>query len=391
MKLKNRWGNLAAGFILLLFMGLIYAWSIIGAPISADLGWSSSQNSLVFTISMIFFCLGGIAAGLSAKRIPLKVMLWIAAACMLIGFFIAAHAKNHIEVCLTYGVLCGTGVGISYNSVISSVSKWFPDRPGFCSGTLLMGFGAGGMLLGNFASALETALGWRSTFVIFAVTYAAILVAASLLFGIPAMSIVVSKDEDDASMGITQILRTQSFWLCFVWAVALSGAGLAVIAQAQQIAVGIQIAVQRATLLVGAISVCNGLSRVVVGSAFDTLGMKKVMMAISALFLVAIGGICVASKLGNAVLLTICFLLIGFAYGGCPPVCASFVMAMYGKKYYALNFSAMNTNLIAASLLGPIIVSKSVDTTGSYLTGFYILLGLVVCVAPLPLLISRKK
>lgn len=55
---------------------------------------------------------------------------------------------------LTYGVLAGLGIGISYNVVVATVSAWFPDQKGLCSGCLMMGFGASALVLGNWASAM---------------------------------------------------------------------------------------------------------------------------------------------------------------------------------------------------------------------------------------------
>ncbi|HIY82768.1 MAG TPA: MFS transporter, partial [Candidatus Rubneribacter avistercoris] len=50
-------------FVLQLFLGLIYGWSLFIAPLEADFGWARSDTSLIFTISMVFFCVGNLAAG----------------------------------------------------------------------------------------------------------------------------------------------------------------------------------------------------------------------------------------------------------------------------------------------------------------------------------------
>ena len=79
-RLKTRWGLLALGTVVLLFAGIIYAWSIIKAPFAGELGWSDSALTFNFTLTMCFFCLGGLVSGLLAKRLSVCVRLLIAAA-----------------------------------------------------------------------------------------------------------------------------------------------------------------------------------------------------------------------------------------------------------------------------------------------------------------------
>ena len=61
---KVRWGYLLLGVVLLLFLGLIYAWSVFRAPLEKEFGWSKAQTSVTFSVSMMMFCLGGLAGGI---------------------------------------------------------------------------------------------------------------------------------------------------------------------------------------------------------------------------------------------------------------------------------------------------------------------------------------
>jgi hypothetical protein len=51
-------------------------------------------------------------------------------------------------VFLGYGVIggIGLGLGIGYISPVSTLIKWFPDRPGLATGTAIMGFGGGALI-----------------------------------------------------------------------------------------------------------------------------------------------------------------------------------------------------------------------------------------------------
>ena len=97
---------------------------------------------------------------------------------------------------LAYGFLAGLGIGISYNVVVATVSAWFPDKKGLCSGCLMMGFGASALVLGNWASSMfEGAMGWRRTYVILGLALGAVLILTGLILKRPAANQAISQGE----------------------------------------------------------------------------------------------------------------------------------------------------------------------------------------------------
>ena len=163
MKQLNRWVYAIVGVIVLLFAGLVYAWSVLSTPIGAEFtGWTKAQLSLTFTLVMILFCIGSLLCGLLAGRLSAKNAVRLGAVLFLAGFFIASRCQSPLTLYLGFGVLCGLGSGLSYNAVMSTMVRWFPDRPGLISGVLLMGFGGGSFLGGN-ASQIFGAFGINVT------------------------------------------------------------------------------------------------------------------------------------------------------------------------------------------------------------------------------------
>ena len=55
---------------------------------------------------------------------------------------------------LGYGVIGGIGLGIGYISPVSTLIKWFPDRPGLATGLAIMGFGGGALVASPVSSKL---------------------------------------------------------------------------------------------------------------------------------------------------------------------------------------------------------------------------------------------
>ncbi|MFQ9891985.1 MAG: MFS transporter [Emergencia sp.] len=170
---RKRWFYLGVGTLLLIFCGLIYGWSLFREPFGqVYTTWTLSQLSMTFTISMTFFCLGGFAAGKLSAKLPPRVIIMMSAVLLLAGFFGVSRMNPQDPsgslpmLYLCYGVLGGTGVGFSYNSVIGTMNKWFSDKPGTASGIMLMGFGLGALILGSVATSLISSQGIFRTFLI---------------------------------------------------------------------------------------------------------------------------------------------------------------------------------------------------------------------------------
>ena len=387
---KLRWGYLILGVILLLCLGLIYAWSVFRAPLEAEFGWSKAQTSVTFSVSMTMFCLGGLASGVvTGKRGP-RFTLAACAVCLLAGFSLASRINSLPGIYITYGGFCGFGVGLGYNATISTLMRWFPDKQGLVSGITLMGFGFGGMLLGTLGASLITALGWRTTFLIFAVAFAVIMLVGALLLRtaedafVEAVATGGRKKEAVEEIPWREMLRRRNFWLCFVWAIILSAAGLAIINEATTYAAPfVDGDLTRAAALAGMVSIANGVGRVISGQMFDTAGYRTTMLGISVVYIAASAALTASSQTGSVPVLTVAFFLVGLAYGGVPPVNSAFVAYFFGRRHYALNFSIINLNLIAASYLGPLCGG------GSYAGIFTAILIFAVAGVVLTLLVRR--
>ena len=113
---KNRWFMLTIGCVCLFFAGVIYAWSILKAPLAEEFAWNKTQMQFCFTLTLCFFCLGGLVSGLIAKKVSLQKRLLIAAGLSLAGFALVAVNKGSLFLLyISYGVLAGTGIGFIYN------------------------------------------------------------------------------------------------------------------------------------------------------------------------------------------------------------------------------------------------------------------------------------
>lgn len=373
-KTNHQWAILAAGIILMLCSGLIFAWSVFVAPIESDLGFNRSQTSLVFTIALSVSILGQISAGIIAARKSPRVSLVITSILLLVGFIGAAKIHSLGGLYVFYGVIAGMGIGMSYNTVLATVVKHFPHRSSFATGLLLMGFGMGGMVFGSLTTSLMLAIGWRNTFIAIGLLFAALHIAGSFIMKAP------TAEQIGNYPGVTaidvhpmQMIRKGNFLCLFGWSVLISGSALMIIAHAAPCASEIGASVQIAALASGIISVFNGCSRVVFGYLYDRHGHRVVMAIISATLLIGTAAITVAYQNRIIPLLLVGFGLLGMTEGGGPPTVASYIKEKYGLKYLGVNIGILNLHMIAASLLGPMIAGAIQTHYGSYSFSFYAL------------------
>lgn len=394
-----RWAYLVLGVFSLLFAGVIYAWSILKTPLSDAFGWTASQLALNFTLTMCFFCLGGFVGGLISKKLGCRWSLLIAAVLSGIGFILVSRLNGALPALyLSYGVLAGLGIGIAYNVIISTVSAWFPDKKGLCSGALMMGFGASALVVGKAASVLIEGPGWRSAYISVGAALILVLSAAAFVLRRPLPDLVLPKPQARAALAdesfeqtdwpTSKMIRRVSFWMAFLCIVCLAAVGNTVISFAKDLAMSVGAQAALATTLVGILSICNGLGRIIFGALFDLLGRRKTMLTANFLTILA-AGVTLLSVLTKSIPLCIAGLcLTGFSYGAAPTISSAFISAFYGIKYFPLNFSVMNFNLMCASLMAT-VASGLLESTGGYVGPFILLVALSVVSLVLNLCIKK--
>ena len=406
MKHLNRWVYAIVGVIVLLFAGLVYAWSVLSTPIAAEFAdWSKAQLSMTFTIVMIMFCIGSLLCGLLSGKLSAKMSVRIGAVLFLLGFFLASRTQSLAMLYIGFGVLCGLSSGLCYNAVMSTMVRWFPDRPGLISGVLLMGFGGGSFIIGKLYQAWTPVEigGWRASFLVMGIIIFVVLAICSFFFVAPGADFVAPAAKGKAAVKTAgreykplEMVKKPSFWLYYVWAVALSAAGLALISQASSVvweASASQTAGAVATI-VGLISICNALGRVLFGGMYDKYGRSLSMQLVNILFIVTSGVLILALTAKSVVVVIIGFILGGLAYSGITPTNSAFCRAYFGPVNYPVNFSLINSNLIFASF-GSTVSGALFDASGSYNVTFFLIIGLAVvgilCSLAISALDKREK
>src|SRR5579863_7159293 len=155
MMSENRWLIAAAGVVMQVALGAVYAWSVFRTPLVKGFNWTISEVTLTFTIAIFTVGWAAFAGGLWMRSAGPRIVGVTGGLLYGTGVFLASFSNHGLWVLyLTYGVLGGAGLGLGYIVPVATLVKWFPDRRGFITGVAVAGFGAGALVTAPLAARL---------------------------------------------------------------------------------------------------------------------------------------------------------------------------------------------------------------------------------------------
>src|SRR5881227_1443266 len=192
----SRWLIPPAALCVHLCIGQAYAFSVFNLPMTKLIGisqsapddWKLTELGWIFSIAIFFLGASAAVFGRWVEEGGPRRAMFTSALCWAGGFFLSAigvYLHNLCLIYLGYGVLGGIGLGLGYISPVSTLIRWFPDRPGMATGMAIMGFGGGALIASPLSTALMTHFkggspqGVAPTFVSMGVTY-----FAYMMFGV---------------------------------------------------------------------------------------------------------------------------------------------------------------------------------------------------------------
>jgi len=388
-----RWPRLVIGGIALMCAGIVYAWSILKAPFESV--WNSEQLGLNYTLTVCFFCVGGLISGLISKKTTALLRLILSGVLLFLGFFITSRligsqldSGSAFLLFLSYGVLAGMGIGFAYNTVIGVTSAWYPDKTGLCTGTLLMCFGLGSLILGRLSAVLGSpdSIGWKNTYIVLAIVIGVILVAAAFLVKRPpagtefpkAKAIKKSgRSEPIKDYSAPEMLKRLSFYQIFVMVTLVASSGSAVNSFAKDIMKDVNAVESVAITMAVVLPLFNGFGRIASGWLYDGIGLRKTTCIIGALAVTGPVVVVLALAMNSLALCVVGLCLCLMSYGTGSTVLTVYGASFYGPMSYSLNISILMLVLIPAPFAAT-IAGRIKDATGGFSNAFIIL---IVCSA----------
>src|SRR5258705_7710849 len=162
-------------------LGAVYAWSVFRVPLTSQFGWSTSEVTLTFTISIFVLGVAAFFGGLWLNRKGPRVVAITGGALYGLGVMLASFSANKLWwLYLSYGLIGGIGLGFSYIVPVAVLVKWLPDRRGMITGIAVGGFGAGVLLTPPVATRLIQNVFVLNTFAYLGISHLMLSVAPRL-------------------------------------------------------------------------------------------------------------------------------------------------------------------------------------------------------------------
>src|SRR4030095_764748 len=180
MRTSNRWVIAIAGVFLQVALGAVYAWSVFRVPLAKQFGWSISEITLTFTISIFILGFAAFFGGLWLNRKGPRIVALTGGVLYGLGVFLASFSHRLSWLYLSYGVIGGIGLGFSYIVPVAVLVQWFPDRRGLITGIAVGGFGAGALITAPVATRLIQSVGVLNTFAYLGIGFLIIAITAAM-------------------------------------------------------------------------------------------------------------------------------------------------------------------------------------------------------------------
>jgi MFS family permease len=411
----SRWLVPPAALAIHLSIGQAYAFSVFNLPLSQRIGvtqsapadWKLSTIGWVFSVAIVFLGLSAALFGPWLDRVGPRKAMFVSALCFGGGFEIAAlGVKTHQFwlLLLGYGVIGGIGLGLGYISPVTTLIRWFPDRPGMATGMAIMGFGGGAMIASPLSTTLmayfktDNAPGVASTFVTLGILY-----FCFMMFGVftvrvprpgwqPAGWVPSDHPKPMVTTGnvtADRAIRTPQFWLLWVVLCMNVTAGIGVLGQAspmiQEMFPG-SITAAAAAGFVGLLSLANMIGRFFWSSLSDYIGRKAVYATFFALGAALYALVPSTGRMGNVVLFVAGYVVIMSMYGGGFATIPAYLRDMFGTIQVGAIHGRLLTAWSTAGVLGPVLVNyireyeigHGVAKADAYTTTMHIMAGLLL-------------
>jgi MFS family permease len=304
----------------------------------------------------------------------------VALVCFSSGFLISAlgaQTKQYWLIVLGYGFVGGIGLGIGYISPVSTLIKWFPDRPGMATGIAIMGFGGGALIASPWSAQMLESFGADHSgialaFLVHGLSYAVFMSLGVLLVRVPR----TERHEQPTAQGpgaLTGVqvsarsaVRTPQFWCLWIVLCMNVTAGIGILEKAAPMITDFfadtsaPVSASAAAGFVALLSAANMAGRIGWSTTSDLIGRKniyRVYLGVGALLYLLIVLFGDTSK----PLFVLCALVIISFYGGGFATVPAYLKDLFGTHEVGAIHGRLLTAWSTAGVLGPLIVNWIAD------------------------------
>lgn len=383
----NRWFIAIMGTLLQIVLGTVYAWSFFQKPIINIYGWTNVQTMWIFSLAILFLGLAAAVGGMLLPKYGPQKLSSIGALLYGGGYLISSYAMFIGSLPLFYigfGVVGGIGLGLGYVTPVATVSKWFPDKKGFITGMVVMGFGLGAFVMSKIIAPFFLEITDGNMVYVF-IYISVVLTVVGVLAGLclrnppkgfvpkdytrPEKSAVSQKQED--SLTVKKSLFSTKFlgmWLVFflnisagIMFIGLQSPMIQDLLIIKDLTLSAEVLAMAGATLIAISSIFNGVGRFIWGGLSDKIGRIQVFrLILGSQMLVFILMMFTSSPWLFGAL--VCYVLL--CYGGGFGAMPSYVLDVFHAKLMPIVYGVILTAWSIGGVVGPQVAA--------YIRDFYV-------------------
>jgi OFA family oxalate/formate antiporter-like MFS transporter len=351
---------LIAGSILQLFLGVIYVWSVFVQPVQSTFGWGIQDVKFTVNLMLCCFVLGILTAGKLQTKLKASYIVLAGGMMMAVGMFatsILSAAAPFWSIWITYGIIGGFGVGLAYNTIISSAQKWFPKKRGLATGISVFTFGFSAVIFAPLVEKLinSSTFGLISTFQILAVAFFAATLALFAFIKLPEnVTGAVVDFGAQKQYTIGQMLKKIDFYLIFFSMMFLTAAFFIINPSLRLLAPIHGLDISFGVTLVMITGLANSAGRLAIPLLGEKIGRREAVLTILLITALGTASLCVI----DGILFVVVIALIAFCYGGSSGIFPLVTADHFGLKNVGANYGVVMIGFMSSVLLFPYIIGQ---------------------------------
>jgi MFS family permease len=416
----NRWLIPPAALAVHLCIGQVYATSVYKTALVQHFDTSLTAIGIIFSIAIVMLGLSAAAFGTWVDRYGPRAAMFTAACFWSTGFLVGALGIATGQLWLLYlgyGVIGGIGLGIGYISPVSTLIKWFPDRPGLATGMAIMGFGGGALIASPLSrqlmnlydpgydpadkASVPAGSAVALLFVTLGLVYLVFMLFGSFIVRVPADDWVPAGFDPSTvrqralvtteNVSARNAIKTRQFWLLWIVLFCNVTAGIGILEQAApmiqdffRVGDTSRVAATAAAGFVGLLSLFNMGGRFVWSTTSDYIGRKPIYMVYLGGGMLLYVGLAILGSTATWLFVLLAAVIISF-YGGGFATIPAYLRDLFGTYQVGAIHGRLLTAWSAAGVAGPLIVNTVLDTRGTpgelvagdYRPALFIMVGLL--------------
>jgi predicted MFS family arabinose efflux permease len=365
----------------------VYTFGLFLKPLSDEFSWTREEVSSAYGAAALMSAACAAPIGYLFDRFrPTRVI--IPCLVLLAAAFVSLSAMTpHLaHLYATFAVFGVAGTGTSAIAYSRAVFSWFARRRGIAFGVVVCGGAVGSLVHPLAGDTLIRAFGWRNASVALGLVTVAVGVPimARWMRERPSVTPTTQEAEDGAS--VSQGLGSRVFWIQAIVLFCSALAQNSAIVHLPPLLTDRGMSTSDAALAMSAMGGGSLAGRLLAGWMLDRFFAPYVsfgLLATAALGTALLSG---AETLAIGALAGAC---IGFGMGGESDVTPYLFSRYFGRRSFSTLYGMTWTATGIAAAIGPVLMGRAFDTTGSYESLLRTMALLTVAVASLMFAMPR--